>query len=199
MSANTELSNENQDAIRFIEEYRLCCEDWSNRDAYVQQKFFNVAIVLFAVVVAIASAISQEPTDSMLGSAVWIVYAVIFLLLGIYMLIALISTIKDIYYRDGSELLLYRLQRYLPGGEKLSHLISELESQKKITSLKRGRSTIENPRKLKASSISSLGISDALERFLASRGTYRWIVRFYAIISFCCLSGSAYCVVRSLL
>lgn len=188
---------EQQLVLRFIEEYKMCCEDWRTRDAYVQQKFFNVAIVLFAAVIAVAGAFGTLDDNS--SPILWGIYALVFFLLGMYMLIALISTVKDIYYRDGSEILLNRLLDHLPGEDKLHLLLADLKRKKTIVTQQREKGSHENPRKLKASTIASLGVTSAFERFLASRGTYRWIVRFYALVFLCCLAGCGYCVVSMLL
>lgn len=189
-SQTTDSPYDDQTTLRFIEEYKLCCKDWSTRDAYVQQKFFNVAVVLFGFIVAAAGTLRiQDSTPIELA-----IYTICFFLLAIYMLIALISTTKDVYYRDGSELLLRRILARLPGGDEIDDVLEDLKSSRRITSIKRGRATRENPRKVKATSVDSLGVTPAMERFLATRGTYRWIVRFYAFVFLCCLAGCAYCI-----
>ena len=146
-------------------EYRECCEDWRRRDKYVLDKLFAAGIVFMSLGVALGA----TPPDRSL------IRLVVLFVGNLFWLVLVISTVKDMYYRDGTEKLLRRLSAQLS-------INSSLQALESLKSFDDGLDFqgLRFPRKISIQrDKSSILLPKRVRNWLLDQATFRWILAFY--------------------
>jgi len=139
-----ELSKLEIDAL--LEEYRQCCEDWRLRDSYAQGKLLGTALIFVPAVIGIFQVLATPFNVISL-----LVVSALLIVTGFLFRISMVSTIKDVAYRRGSEILAESIRCKLGTKDKIACLIRDLEEGNRLNlNSDKGRAE-PNPRKVKAS------------------------------------------------
>jgi hypothetical protein len=180
-----------------LEEYRQASEDWRFRDDYVERKFMQSTFYFTVVAAALGAAaafVSEQPP----AATVRVFSGVglgLFLMMGSFTYSMLVSLIKDVAFRDGSQQLIIHL---------LDRLRRDygVDTGRSILPQMRAEGTIdapcevilnqqEFPRKVRARPpyIAHLGIPDSFRDWLRKKHTFEHFVVFHVLALLGCVGG----------
>jgi len=161
-----------------LEEYRQCCEDWRLRDSYAQGKLLGTALIFVPAAIGIFQVLAKPFNVTSL-----LVVSVLLIVTGFLFRISMVSTIKDVAYRRGSEILAESIRCKLGIKDNIGCLIRDLEEGNTLNvNPDKGGGEL-NPRKVKAScrdtAIRPKALSDRVFERAYGFSTYDKTISFY--------------------